>query len=166
MASGFFWFVHRAFLREIILSVCRLTDRAKPKQRKYERLSIWQLLEIAEGVCDSEFIDVLSERIQGIEQQSDRFRKWRDRVIAHSDKLTLLNYSQEPLPGLELRHIEEVLENLRNILNDFQGRFESTETDFNIILKGEAEDVVLCLRQAKAYRACEREACRQGIVCP
>jgi len=163
MASCFFWFVNHAFLREIVLSLCRLTDPAK--QGEHENVSICQLLTMAEGECDSECMDALSERIQGIVHQCDRFRKWRNRVFAHSDKPTLLRYSQEPLPGLELRHIEEALENLRNILNAFQGRFESTETDFDIILEGEAENVVLCLRQAKAYQACEREAFRQGLVC-
>ena len=76
MASGFFWFVHRAFLREIVLSLCRLTDPAT--QGKYENVSICQLLKIAEGECDSECMDTLSERIQGIVHQCDRFRKWRD----------------------------------------------------------------------------------------
>jgi len=145
---------HDAVRDGILMSIARLTD--KPKVGRKDTLSLRQLIEHRDLVCDDAIATSLPEQLEKIEkEQRNAIRSWRDSSGAHNDLLTVLNPQVHPLPPIMFDSIGNVLRQMADLLNTIALFLGQHPTDFeSIIMLGDGETIISCLESAKEHRLC------------
>ena len=108
----FFWNRVRGWIvDELIMTISRLTDR--PKSGERQTLTLAALLDDTRlsGQLRCELRCEL-KRIRRL-KQVDKIRKHRNRVVAHSDKRTVLG--KDALPILQSAKIQEIISRLQDV---------------------------------------------------
>ncbi len=150
IAPDFFGVIQHVLRDDIFLSISRLTDPLKSAGK--ENLTLVRLLENLNPIDDPQFYQNIEVSVKKIESYCQPFREWRKRRIAHSDLATVLEYHPDPLPGISGEMIEGALQRISALLNQILGHYESAETIYTeVILRGDANDVVFLLEQAVAH---------------
>ncbi|MXX34352.1 MAG: hypothetical protein F4107_14205 [Gemmatimonadetes bacterium] len=114
--GGFFWSRVRGWMvSEIILTISRLTDPPEVGERR--NLTLEALLD------DPRLPDKLERKLRCVLKTSrksvEKIRKHRNRVVAHRDERTALG--QDPLPGLDVRQIRDVISGLEDVHRKHRG---------------------------------------------
>jgi hypothetical protein len=124
--SNVFFLLQHLLLDDCALRLSKLTDPAD--QGRFANLSVLQLLEnIAE--TDKNFpraeIEALIEELR---TRTEKFRKLRNKRIAHADLEHALKVAEDPLPGISRADIEQALDALRRVMNKVELHYDNSQT--------------------------------------
>jgi hypothetical protein len=159
-ASTFFGLLDGILFHDVILAIARLMD--PPRYRDYDRASLERLIEVLRPFLDTTMVDRLQERLQELRTLCQPIRDIRNRVLAHEDLATALNYHPDPLPGISRAYIEDVLEQIRGFLNDTEEHFRGLTTSYQdtwALAGGEA--LIRALESAREHEECRERDFRK-----
>lgn len=124
--SNVFFLLQHLLLDDCALRLSKLTDPAE--QGKFANLSVLQLLECIAG-ADKEFPrDKVEALIGELTGRSEKFRKLRNKRIAHADLHHALKVAEEPLPGISREDVEQALKVLRQVMNAIELHYDNSQT--------------------------------------
>lgn len=124
--SNVFFLLQHLLLDDCALRLSKLTDPAE--QGKFANLSVLQLLECIAEV-DKDFPRSKVEPLIGeLKGRSEKFRKLRNKRIAHADLDHALKVSDEPLPGISRDDVEQALQALRDVMNAVELHYDKSQT--------------------------------------
>jgi hypothetical protein len=151
-APHFFTFTIKAHLDDALLTLSRIVDR----RLRHDPLSVWKFLNFVEQNCDMFSTEAFRQRVMqrpnydedwtkshepitikeinedrqrltNLENVISNIEKWRDKVIAHTDRkvVTMDKVIPKEYP-LKLQQLQEVIDTLFRILNRYSAAFESS----------------------------------------
>lgn len=144
-ASFFFKIVQDELWDAVLLRIARLTDPIKSAG-----IANLTLRALPPLVSDQELSLEVTALVHVCIAKAEFAREHRNKRIAHSDLLRATN-TAAPLSGISRRHVEEMLESLRNVMNAVDVRYRETTVMYqDFICTGGAQRLVYVLRQAEA----------------
>jgi hypothetical protein len=144
-AAGFFFKIVQDELWDgVLLRIAKLTD--PPKSAGVANLTVRALPTLVTDLA-------LSQQVAGLVDacilKAEFAREHRNKRIAHSDLLRSTNPAV-PLSGISRRHVEEMLEALRNVMNALDVRYRETTVMYqDFVSTGGAQRLLYILRQAE-----------------
>jgi len=144
---------HNVLVRDVILSLCRLTDPLE--SCGHENASLAQLVEAVRGGSWPDLLPQMESAFEELKAQCEPLRPLRNRVIAHRDLETVRNPDDNPLPGISRANIEACLNALRRIMDTFHLFFTKGSVSYQCT-EPQVEHLVNSLKQAVKYRELER----------
>lgn len=141
-AAGFFFKIVQDELWDgVLLRVARLTD--PPKSAGVANLTLRALPPL---VSDSALSNEVTKLVDICILRAAFAREHRNKRIAHSDLLHATNPAVS-LSGISRRHVEEMLEALRNVLNALDVRYRETTVMYqDFISTGGCSAATSCLK--------------------
>ena len=140
-APFYFSLMQDVLHREILLHLCRLTDR--PQSAGRLNLALAQL---ENHIPDPELNQRVKEKAEIARVRTGFARSWRNRHLAHRDLHQALG-NVEPLPPPTGHHIDVALESIGDVLNEVIGHYEKSKTNFKgFPIPEGAQSVVAYLR--------------------
>lgn len=121
--------MQNVLVRDVILGICRLTD--KKKTMRHENLTLSRLIYLLNPCIEEDFFCEIRHSLDLIEQKSKPLRKYRNARLAHLDLKHATGRNTEVLPELPRGDIDKVLEMIKNLLNKISGHFDSVETAYD-----------------------------------
>jgi hypothetical protein len=159
-ASVFFGLLNGILWHDIILSIARLTDPAQSSRKC--NASLAYLRERLASFMDTPSLDTLNSKLQDIQSYCDPIRQIRNRLLAHDDLATALNYHSDPLPSISRAYIEDALERLRDFLGDIEEYFCGSRTHhLHVIFNHDGEDLISKLEDALEHEKCRDRELKQ-----
>jgi hypothetical protein len=120
-APALFYQAERALWQDILLHLCRMTDR--PTLGKHRRLSLSQLPSL---ISDPSFRAEVESLVNVAKDKVNLFaRGWRDRRFAHEDFPPLDGGQPQPLPSASRNHVEDALAAIREVMNYIEVLYEN-----------------------------------------
>lgn len=156
-ASSFFGLLDGILRHDVVLAIARLTD---PPQsgRKKDNASLARLIVMLTPFIDTTLADEWRLELKDLQVYCKPVRQIRNRLLAHDDLATALQYHSDPLPGINRAFIEGVLEKIRKLLGDIEERFRGSRTSHQYVISSDdGESLIFALESAR-----EHEKCRQG----
>jgi hypothetical protein len=142
IAKHTFRTIEESLRNDMTMSICRLCDPLRSSG--FENVSFSALL-------GSEIIPQnIKEDIKIFAEFCEPVKSLRNKRVAHNDKNTMLNPKENPLPGISIKQIDNIVSTAERILNLVLSRYESSEMDFEAFDPGTANELVFHLRQARA----------------
>jgi len=159
-APLFFGLLEGILRHDIMLAIARLTDHAK--YGKYRNASFEYLLNILEPTLTKPLSEKWQSELDRLKDFCEPIRKIRDRLIAHYDLDTVLQYNSDSLPGTSRAYIEEVLEKIREFLGNIEEHFRGKRTAHNYIFSTiDAESLISALEKAQEYEKIKQRKSKQ-----
>ena len=158
-APGVFQLLHNSFADHVALALSRLTDPAKTRQA--ENLTLRRLIDSA-SLESKSLGDQLEAQLKHIEASVEKFRKHRNKRIAHIDLEHTMS-SQDQLERYTMDDINLSLASIAKFMNIFETAWTRRTTVYEeaILPRGYGgESLIPVLKKALAYNAIEAE----GIV--
>jgi hypothetical protein len=160
-AATFFYVVQKTLWDDILLHVCRLTDKTSAGGKN---LTLKRLMDDLEGTS---IHSELLAHVADAEQRTIFARHWRNKRLAHRDLSHSLEQSVTPLPGISRANIEDALVSIRSFMNKVHSYFLEREVAFNTVwVTDDAESLIYRLRVARWYEDQRRERHSKGIYLP
>jgi hypothetical protein len=157
ITPGGFSLIKIALLRELVMGVSRITDPKATAGK--ENLTLKQLLHHLETNCtDSELINDLNAKLDGIDAYCRRIRDVRNRVISHLDLKTALRYQADPLPNVSSADITEALRRLVEFMTVIQDRFTTVAYDYVLHISPPPRNIVHAINQFKRLQKLEMDS--------
>ncbi len=141
LAVGSFNIIEEALRHDMTMSICRLSDPSTTGRHK--NLSLPTLSE----ECDH--IEGVSELLEAFLAACEPVRRYRHKRVGHNDLSTTIKPKENPLPGIEKRQVDEILELASRILNVIYQTYVDSELSFQPSLIGGADVLLYWLRLAK-----------------
>jgi hypothetical protein len=163
VASLFFGLLDGILLHDVVLAIARLTDPAwaRGKKRK-DNASFERLLEMLNPDIDANLTNELKSELDDLKAHCKSIRQLRDRLIAHDDLATALQYRADPLPDISRAYIEDILERVRNLLGKIEEHFLGSPTSHEQVISiNDAESLVFALESAREHESCRRREFNQ-----
>lgn len=160
-----FQLIEENLCANITVSIGRLTDPSKT--RKKDNLSLARLVESLHTHCKTEFANASEMRLAAIKAVCEPINAHRNRRVAHNDLETVINYHDNPLPGIGRDRIANALTMIADLMNSIQLHFEEGETAYDHgIQRGTGKDLIYLLEQALEYdhKQQAEELAKYGIV--
>ena len=150
-ASSFFQHLERIMRHHIVMTIARLTDKAKIGNN--ENASLRKLLEMIQPHIDTNFFIELKTTLKNIESSCGKARALRNKILAHSDFANALHYISEPIQGISRAEIESMLAQIRLFMNKVELHFARSEVAYeHIMTNANAEQLLLVLKKADELR--------------
>jgi hypothetical protein len=146
----FFGLVQRLLLREVLLGISRLTD--PPSQGKQANLVLASLLEDPALDRDSDVSREMKVAIAAVVARAAGVRLHRHKYIAHRDHETAVRLSEEPLPGLTVQEITDLISAMGAVYSLHNLRMRGMDTSFALEMLGGADAVVQILADSDCWR--------------
>ena len=119
-APAFFYLTQQAMWQDILLQLCRLTDR--PAFGKNQCLSLRQLPGL---IPDAVLRDEVDKLVAAAKDKLDSFaRAWRNRRFAHTDFALSGSVPVQPLPPATRQLVENALAAIRDAMNHVECHYE------------------------------------------
>ena len=145
----------------MVLSLSKLTDPAKQKRNK--KLCFPYLIQQVPKDDTEKLHLELNEELILLEEACEKFRKIRNKRVAHNDLVVALEHQSSPLPGVSREDVESALAHARNIMNKIERHFSKSQTFYDEIilpLSNDGRSVLIWLQKGLAYQQLENE----GVV--
>ena len=160
-AAEFFFEMYREVLRDdIILTLCRLTDRATMNVKKQIKSNL-TLKYLAKMIPDPDasLRQGLAADLQNIDSQSVDFRQHRNRRIGHYDLDTKKESPTSLLPNLGVSDTDNVLAAISTLLNRIQQFYDQDERcyDMGIHGHGDAQSLIDFVKNEQSLRQYYKE---------
>jgi len=146
-ASFFFRLIEDILFEDIVLHIAKLTDKEETLGKK--NLTIKRLSAL---ISDNELALEINGLIQICISNSDFTRDRRNRHSAHLDLQLAIENGAEPLEAITRKQIETSIQSINNLLNKIEGHYLESETYFQLITTGTAEDLVFELNYSKQHQ--------------
>jgi len=135
--------VRESMLRDLLMTVARLTDPPSSGGPGKENLSLGRLLlEISEA-GDAFLADQLRAPIESIELKANDIRTIRKKVLAHVDLAIAIAPAPPRLPETTRELYEELVAHMVNVLNHVERHYRQSMTDYTSNAASHAAQVVL-----------------------
>ena len=123
-----FALVSRELMRDdIILGVCRITDRAQSCGRQNLTLDhLAGLIPSQEQALSAE----LQQLIEEVHSSCAVFRKHRNRRVSHADMKAALQLTNSLLPAIDIAQADEALKAIADVLNAIEDHYDSGEHEY------------------------------------
>jgi hypothetical protein len=155
-ASAFFYFIEKTLLDEILLSLSRITDRARTF--KYENLTFGQLQERMEALGEQQLSSQLRKLLDNLDTKCEAFRTHRHARLAHLDLDTAMKGGAKQLPSVSRQMIEDALLLVREYMNTIERHYLQSETGYqHFIMHTGSEALVTMLKFGLRYDELVRE---------
>lgn len=146
-AGTFFGLIENTMWHDVLLRIARLTD--PPAKRSHKNASLGQLVKRVCPHLDSESAQHLRGQNKELVVYCRPITDLRNRVLAHDDLPTALNYHPDPLPGLSRADVEGALHRIHSLVNEIENHFDLAPTSFELILSvNDAETLIDLLERA------------------
>jgi hypothetical protein len=166
-ASAFFYVVERVLWENILLHMCRLTDRETTNRSKNHTHTNLSLDYLANSIDVMPFKDMLKESLYKAEQDTSFARVWRNKRLAHRDLDHSLERSVEPLPPVSRLDIENALLSIRKVMNMIHNHYLSKEVGFEYVTSsGTADTLIYFLRVARQSIEARKDRLLKGEPLP
>ena len=145
--------IQTALWRDILLTLCRMTDPA----RSHGRTNV-SLMALAMQIEDVAFRSEV-EALAAVAAAKSRFaRERRNRYYAHQDLASARNEHPVPLPESGRQAASEAMLAIGATLNLVQYRYENSRTMYEYVIdSADAEDLYLAIDEFAARRRMERQ---------
>jgi hypothetical protein len=155
-ASAFFYIIERTILDEILLSLSKITDRARTG--KYENLTFAQLQERIETLGEQQLSSQLHKLLDDLDNKCEAFRTHRHTRLAHLDLDTAIKGGAKQLPSVSRQMIEDALLLVREYMNTIERHYSQSETGYQyFIMHTGSEALVTMLKFGLRYYELARE---------
>jgi len=159
-ASLFFGLLDGILRHDVVLSIARLTD--PPRSAKKDNVSLARLIDTLTPFIDTALVDELRSELNNLQSYCKPLRQLRNRLLAHDDLATALQYHPDPLPGINRAYIEGVLEKIRKLLGDIEEHFRGSRTSHQyVISSNDGESLIFALESAREHEKCRRREFNQ-----
>jgi hypothetical protein len=149
-AGRFFAYVQRLLIREVILSVSRLTD--EPSVGKHKNLTISVLLSDPALVGHRKERAEIRRRINNAKRAAGALRLHRHAYIAHLDHELVAKRTNRRLPALPSLNITKVIRALEDAY-DYHGQVcRNTSTSFELDSLSSAHALMAILESSERWR--------------
>ena len=158
VAPSFFSMMDRILRSDNLLRICRLSDPSfsDPAETK-ENASLPRLVDKVQGLLPEGDLKHSTGLLSQLKVQSKPIRDLRNKRLAHSDFDEVLRLRDEPLPGITMTQVEEVMGTIRDIFSLVEGHFLGSETMFTAITSQQPPTtILLALRRFQQYDEIER----------
>lgn len=133
---------------DVILRIARLTDPLATGG--HDNASLPQIVARVSPHLSAPSAQRLKDQLDELSTYCDSIRDLRNRLLAHDDLATTLQYHANPLPNLSRTDIEGALERIRNLVNEIEKRYLSSTTHFQQVLSTrDAESLISILKKAR-----------------
>ena len=116
-APLFFSIVQNILFEELAITVNRLIEKHNTFGK--DNACLEQIIEKIDSNTHPSLIDILRVKLKDIRSKSSTFRMWRNKRIAHSDLVTILEKNSEILPGITRREVQELISKISEFMNEF-----------------------------------------------
>lgn len=143
-----FFVIYREMLRDdIILTICKITDRATTNIYKQTRdnLTLKQLIKQVPHQQDTvSFIKILEDLANKIDEKCGPLRSHRNRRIGHYDLQTRLKQEDSLIPNISLAEGNQLLTAICNLMNVVEKHYDNHEQTYKhgIMGSGNAKDLI------------------------
>ena len=159
-ASSFFGLLDGILRHDVMLSIARLTD--PPRSLGKDNASLARLIDTLTPFVDGALVNELQSKLKNLQAHCEPVRQIRNRILAHNDLATSLNYHPDPLPGISRAYIEEVLEKIRKLLGDIEEHFRGSRTSHQYVISAnDGEALIFALESAREHQKCRRKKISQ-----
>lgn len=129
-ARSFFGRLQRMMVRDVLLTISRLTDPARSAGR--DNLVLLRLLEDPKLRCQSALKTFLEQEIESIRRDATSIHKHRNRYIAHLDHPTAIGASDDPLPPLTGEAITTLIGRMGAAYHRYASALYKTDVSFEL----------------------------------
>ncbi len=149
IAPAFFFDLERVLWEDVILHMCRVTDKVRPGGK--DALTIRRLSDL---VSDTTAKTELEGLVGTAVAKTEFTRDWRNRRLAHTDLNHALNPNVQPLATSSRQHVEDALAAIRAVMHWIEQRFLGYTLAYahSIAPLGGAESLLARLEDAHKYR--------------
>jgi hypothetical protein len=147
VATSFFYRLQFMMIRDVMLSIYRLTDRPENGRN----LVLESLHDQLDELTHSSLRKDLDQRLNTIRDLAEPLKKYRHKRIAHRDKKVAFG---KRLPGASLQLVADTLKGIGDLMNAVQFRFHHRETFWEVTtIRGDGDDLVEALKKSLAYES-------------
>ena len=140
--------VRESMLRDLLMTVARLTDPPSSGGPGKENLSFARLLHEIADADEQSLEDQLKPRVDSIQSKADDIRTIRKKVLAHADLAIAIAPTPPPLPVTTRELYEELVAQMVDALNCVELHYRQSITDYTSDAATHAAHVLLhALRQ-------------------
>lgn len=160
-SSNVFVEFQRLVIDNMVMSLSKLTDRAR--MRGNDNLSYHYLIEKIKESGNVELVDSLQSELDELTATCEKFKKIRNKRVAHNDLVVALDEVNSPLLGVSRADIEAALVHARNIMNQVELHFNDSQTLYEEIilpLTNDGRSVLIWLQKGLMYEQLEDD----GII--
>jgi len=149
-ARSFFALLQRLLIRDVILSISRLTDPPKSKGKSNLVLSL--LLEDPRLSDRPDLKEELTSGINEAKQLSQPVREHRNRYIAHLDHATAIGAPDDPLPSIPGASVDELITRMETLYHRYRSELDATDSSFELSTLGGFDTLLRVLEDAERWR--------------
>ena len=157
----FFGLVQRVLIREVLLSVSRLTDNARMGRRANLTLDI--LLSDPRIADIPGLTEELAAAIADVRSQAEPIRVHRNRTIAHLDHATAIGSADDPLPSVPRDLVTAVVLKMGEVYNLHGGKTRESHASFELQPLGGPNYLMRVLEDGHRWRDAERARRNQQL---
>jgi hypothetical protein len=131
--------IEESLRTDMTMAVCRLSDAAKTS--RYENLSFRRLEQFypQDGI--------LKQLVDTFVANCEPVTKHRNKLVAHSDKVTRLTPQQAMIPQIMKSDIESIMKSAREAINHVGKRYGGIEFGFGLPGDGGADGLIYWLKK-------------------
>lgn len=130
---------------DVTMAICRLSD--PPKSMGQENLSFATLVK---NCAEIEGVENLGAEFQ---RMCEPVRQRRNKRVSHRDLNSVINPSENPLPGISKEQIDMIVKKAAEILNFILQHYENAELLFHMVSPGGADALIFWLKAGKAAKS-------------
>jgi hypothetical protein len=146
----FFALLRPLLIHNIILSIARLTD--KPETGGRENLTLSRLVLELSDQKYPELRARLDEKHERIKKMSCRLRSYRNKLLAHTDKVECLKANTKLRKNITIKFIRQLLKQIADFLNTFDYDFTTVRNNYRDLVRSHRDvtkDFIAYLRKTK-----------------
>jgi hypothetical protein len=147
VAPTFFGHLQNILWDDVLLHLCRLTDREKTF--RHAHLTINQL---PMAITDAGLLENVKALVTIAEEKTTFARDWRNRRLAHRELPDFDEIYPKPLAPASRQYVEEALAAIRDTMNCVQVYYQKSMVGYehSVQALGGVESLVLCLEKGLA----------------
>jgi hypothetical protein len=153
-ARSFFAGLQRLLIRDVILSISRLTD--PPRSLGKANLVLWSILDDQRLVDRPQLKEQLECEIREVRDMAGPVRKHRNTYIAHLDHATAVGTSVDPLPGVTRGLVDQLIARMEAAYHTYRSQLDETDVSFELSALGDVDQLASALEGGQQWREHER----------
>ena len=149
-ARGFFARLQQFMVRDVLLSISRLTD--PPRSRGKPNLVLSVLLEDPRLANRPDLTEELTAEINEAKRLAQPIRQHRNRYIAHLDHATAIGAPDDPLPPVPGSSIDDLIARIETVCHRYRSELDGVDSSFELSTLGGFDALVRVLEDAERWR--------------
>jgi hypothetical protein len=145
LAPASFNVILETLQNDVTMAICRLSD--PPKSMGQENLSFATL------VKNGAEIEGVEDLVAEFQRMCEPVRQRRNKRVSHRDLNSVINPSENPLPGISKEQIDMIVKKAADILNFILQHYENAELYFHTVSPGDADTLIFWLEAGKAAKS-------------